>query len=156
MKKIQVSHDDLFSSMANMIAQAKRVCLAISGTSKEPSFFYTIGNQEKQLPELLVIGNFKADAMCTMLNTLSDAMLEARCLPLEGSQISLGGDYPVLIYSASKEAKEKYTIQAGQFYGNEDYDVMQVVLPDKKGVYPPDPRCHKDYQVPVLREPKDG
>ncbi len=155
-KRIQMRHEDLFSHMASTIAGNKRVTLAIAGTKKEPGFFYTIGNQEKQLPELLVIGNFQASDMCTLLNNLSDAMLKAGEAPKDGSEISLGGKYPLLIYLASKDAKEKYTIQAGQFYGNEDYQVMQVVLPDQKGVYPPGPRCHKDYQVPVLRESSDG
>jgi hypothetical protein len=155
-KRIEISHADLFRSMANMIATSKRVTMAIAKSRKEPSFFYTIGNQEKQLPELLIIGNFKPQDMCSILNTLSDAMAEAKEPAKDGSTIDLGGEYPLLIYLASKDAKEKYTVQAGQFYANEDYEVMQVVIPDKKGCYPPDPKCHKDYQVPVLRESKDG
>jgi hypothetical protein len=154
-KRVTTTHEDLLNHMANMIAKSKRVTLAINGTRKEPSFFYTIGNQEKQLPELLVIGNFKADAMSWLLNELSNKMLAGETM-LDGELIGVGGEYPILIYKASNEAKEKYTFQAGQFYGNEDYDVMQVVLPDTKGCYPPDPKCHKDFQVPVLKEVKDG
>jgi len=153
-KRIEISHSDLFRSMANMIATSKRVTMAIAKSKKEPAFFYTIGNQEKQLPELLIIGNFNPNQMCVALNQLSDKMLQQGNFT-DGEAVSLGGEYPLLIYRAAKEAKEKYTIQAGQFYANEDYAVMQAVLPDKKGVYPPDPRCHKDFQVPVLRGAKD-
>ncbi len=152
-KRMNILHEDLFRHIANMIDQGNRAVMAIAKTRKEPGFFYTIGNQEKRLPELLIIGNFNSQQMCTLLNTLSNAMLEAKEPAKDGSQISIGGEYPLLIYSASEDAKTKYTIQAGQFYGNEDYDVMQVVLPDTKGVYPPDPKCHKDFQVPVLRQP---
>jgi hypothetical protein len=152
-KRIEISHSDLFRSMANMIAASKRVTVAIAKSKKEPAFFYTIGNQEKQLPELLIIGNFKPQDMCSILNALSDLMIE---FGMFSGSVDLGGEYPLLIYRASKDAKEKYTIKAGQFYANEDYEVMQVVMPDKKGCYPPDPKCHKDYQVPVLRESKDG
>jgi hypothetical protein len=154
-KRIEISHADLFRSMANMIATSKRVTMAIAKSKKEPAFFYTIGNQEKQLPELLLIGNFKPDATCELLNVLSDMMIRAEVFK-DGETVELGGEYPLLIYRASKDAKEKYTVQAGQFYANEDYQVMQVVIPDKKGCYPPDPKCHKDYQVPVLRESKDA
>ena len=162
-KRLQITHEDFFRSMANMIAASKRVTMAIAKTKKKPAFFYTIGNQEKQLPELLIIGNFNTQDICNTLNILSDKMLQrlATFGPLnshfkEEELVSLGGEYPLLIYSASKDAKEKYTFQAGQFYANEDYNVMQVVIPDRKGCYPPDPRCHKDYQVPVLKEGKDG
>jgi hypothetical protein len=155
-KRMTVTHEAMFQHMANIIATQKRVTLAITGTKKEPGFCYTIGNQEKQLPELLVIGNFKPGHMCDLLNILSEKMIENASAYKDGELVDLGGEYPMLIHTASKEAHNKYTFQAGQFYNNEDYKVMQVVLPDKKGIYPPDPRCHKDYQVPVLREVKGG
>jgi hypothetical protein len=154
-KTINVSHEELFSAMAHMIALNKRATIAVAGTKKLPPFFYTIGNQEKQLPELLIIGNFKPDDMCGILNVVSDMMIGVGAFG-DGEKVELGGEYPLLIYRASKEAKVKYTVQAGQFYNNEDYEVMQVVLPDLKGCYPPDPRCHKDFQVPVLREKKSA
>ena len=154
-KRVEISHSDLFRSMANVIAASKRVTMAIAKSRKEPAFFYTIGNQEKQLPELLVIGNFKSIDMCTILTTLSDNMIKDGVYK-SGDAIDLGGEYPLLIYSTTQEAKQHYTFQAGQFYANEDYKVMQVVIPDKKGCYPPDSKCHKDYQVPVLKEEKDG
>ena len=149
-KRVAISHSDLFRSIGNTIAKDKRVIMAIAKSRKEPAFFYTIGNQEKQLPELLIIGNFKSSDICGILNVLSDYMLEDGAYK-SGDPINLGGEYPLLIYSANETAKKDYTVQAGQFYANEDYDVMQVILPDKKGIYPPDPKCHKDFQVPVLR-----
>src|SRR5580765_882201 len=87
-KTLAVTHKQLFEHMAKTIGERKRVVLAIAGSKKEPGFSYTVGNQEKQLPELLIIGNFKPDDMCLLLNKLSDAMLEAGEAAKDGSEIS--------------------------------------------------------------------
>lgn len=52
--------------------------------------------------------------------------------------------------ATSDAARRNYTIQAGQFYGHEDYEVQQILFPDRSGRYLDDPRC--DYRLPVLAQ----
>lgn len=150
-KRIEVSHAALFEHMAKTIASHERVVLAVARTRREPAFQYTVGNQEKGLPELLLIGNYSQEAGGALLNQLSAQMKERRAAFADGEQITLGGEHPMLIHTAGPEAKSQWTIQAGQFYCSEDYQVQQVLLPDENGRYPGDPLCHKDYRVPVLK-----
>jgi hypothetical protein len=150
MKKVTATHAELFQQIAQNIATHKRQIVGVVGDKKQPAFAYTIGNQEKGLPELLLIGNFDAGMMATILDKLSDQLL-LQGKPFDnGSLISLGGKQNVAVWDTTYDAL-RYTCQAGQFYGNEDYKVQQVVIPDRKGRYPEDPLCHKNWKVPVMK-----
>jgi hypothetical protein len=151
-KEIKSTMNEFYQHMANVIAEKKRIILAIPNNKKEPGFFYTIGNQEKGSPELLVIGNFDPDAITILLNELSEKLLEQGKPFNNGELINLGGEQSVAVWSATDHVHTEYTIQAGQFYGNEDYEVQQVVIPDNNGRWPEDPLCHKSWRVPVHKK----
>ena len=152
MKEIKTSTFALYSHIANVIAKHKRIVMAIPGNKKNPSFFYTIGNQEKNIPELLLLGNFEPDSITAALNALSDLLVE-RGKPFdEGELINLGGEHSVAVWNTQPKVHHEYTVQAGQFYGNEDYEVQQVVIPDKNGRWPDNPLCHKNWRVPVYKK----
>jgi Domain of unknown function (DUF4262) len=52
-------------------------------------------------------------------------------------------------------AGQSITIQAGQFYGTEEYPVQQVLIPDPDGRFPGDPNCQPPYcRFPVLARVK--
>lgn len=143
---------DFYGKMAQTIADEKRQLIAVSGDKKGKPFTYTIGNQEKGYPELLLIG-IADDQSGHLLNLLSDRMLEQRRPYHDGELVTLeGAKFALQIWEATKVAHVQYTVQAGQFYGAEDYRVQQVVVPDDKGRFPTDPVCHRKYRVPVLRK----
>ena len=152
MKHVKATHKEFFSHMASSIAKNKRQIISVSHTKKEPGFAYTVGNQEKQLPELLLIGTFDTESVCLILHQLSEKMLETKQPFLDDSLVNLGGTLSVKIHDAIDTAHSKYTVQAGQFYCNEDYQVQQVVVPDQNGRWPDDPQCHKNFRVPLLRD----
>ena len=153
MKRINATHVQLFQQIAQTIAQHKRQVVGVIGDKKTPAFAYTIGNQERNLPELLLIGNFDGGMVAAVLDKLSDKLLEQGKPFDNGELVSLGGKDNVAVWDATYDAL-RYTYQAGQFYGNEDYKVQQVVIPDRKGRYPEDPLCHKNWKVPVLKNVK--
>ena len=102
------------------------------------AFAYTIGNaihatKAGLLPELLVIGL----AQAPFLNDLSQMMIDADA-PFHDNQIVLmhGAEKPVKIIKPSDLARTEYAIQAGQFFGSEKYQIMQVLLPDRTGSFP--------------------
>lgn len=110
-------------------------------------FAYTIGNAEKGLPELLLVGRYSPEFACTVLNGIGAAM-RARGWPLE--EHSFGGKFPVKLRPAGPDARTEYTIQAGQFLDTEDYGVLQVLIPDPAGHYPGEPECETGYAVPLI------
>jgi len=102
------------------------------------------------LPELLLIGNFHHEKIGTILNDMSDKLLR-RGKPFDnGELVNVGGSMSVTVWNAKPAAREKYTIQAGQFYNGEDYQVQQVVVPDRNGRWPNNPKCDAAFRIPVL------
>lgn len=113
-------------------------------------FMYTIGNTEKGWPEFLLVARIPYEVAGAMVNELSKKLRENNA-PL-GDLVDLGGKYPVkLVKVTSDEVKEEYTVQVGRYYdGKQDYEVVQVLLPDRQGLYP-DERKGKDYlEQPIL------
>jgi hypothetical protein len=107
------------------------------------AFAYTVGNSAAGLPELLVVGMFGDDAKW-LLNALSNKMRE-RGAPFSNSErIELGGKHPITLVLADQGVKDRYTIQVGQFLKH-DYDVMQIIVPDKDGRFPWDQGCAEPY-----------
>lgn len=115
----------------------------------ERSFAYTIGNCEKGLPELLVIGDHDA----WYLNQFSQMMIDRGQAFEHGERVSLGeGGLPCMMLEANESVKSEYTIQATQYYGDAAaYDVMQVVIPDKQGRFPGEDGCAEPFaSTPVF------
>lgn len=146
-------------TMADNIRRSGRTLLGVfpSEDSDDPlndAFTYSVGNSLVGLPELLVVGIF--DGMQWPLNELSRLMIERGRKFDDGEMVSLGeGALPLCLVDASEEVKERYTVQATSFFGEENYQVMQVVLPDKDGRFPWQAECAPPYRgVKVYRRAK--
>jgi hypothetical protein len=132
------------------IDRVGRSVLGVFGADEDdaPPFSYTIGNALVGLPELLVIGLAGEGP----LNHMSDLMIKNGRPFAEGELVDLGGPVPVKVITADERAKENYTIQVARFVGRSDYVVQQVIIPDRRGRFPGDPKCDQPYSLfPVLR-----
>jgi hypothetical protein len=133
-----------------VIASHGRYLQGVFPTGDNPqgaSFIYTIGNHLKNLPEFLCIGRFAPNAMAEGLNVIS-ALQEHHGKPFaEGALIDLGGQVPVKVRKCTDAVKSEFTIQAGQYFKSEDYEVYQMLIPDIDGLYPDDPQCHPSFKV---------
>lgn len=88
------------------------------------------------------------------LNKLSEMLIE-RGKPFDnGSSVNLGGAMSLMAWDTQPEAKIRFTIQAGEYFGTDEYTVQQLVLPDPEGHFPDDAKCNKNYVVPVLKQVK--
>lgn len=113
------------------------------------AFLYTIGNSLRGYPELLLIGNYQEVAL---MNVLSSGMEKRGFAFADGELADLGGQFAPMLIAAADGVKAQYTIQATAYLDREDYDVLQVVLPDKNGLFPWEPGCAAPYsQVKVWR-----
>ena len=107
----------------------------------EPPYTYTIGNHERGLPELLIVGVEGDD----ILNLLGQIMREQRRAPFRhGELVSVGGKFPVKVVDTNPDAKQ-LAAHVGIYYGTDDYSVQQVVLCDPQGRFPGDPGCAEPY-----------
>jgi hypothetical protein len=139
------------------IAKDGQFILIVFGDPGELWFSYTIGNHEKGLPELIAVypgGKEMSERLAGSLNHAGEIQRE-RGVPFEhGELVSLGGRLPVRIVDATIRGKAEYTLGVGKYYGTEDYQVRQTVLPDRDGRYPGDPLCAEPYaSLPGLSPP---
>ncbi len=107
-------------------------------------FMYTIGNHEHGLPELLIVGTDQ-DAFGSIMNRLGKLQRDRGRAFEHEERVNLGGRVSVRILDAGEMARTRYTKLVGAFYGTEEYEVRQVLVPDTKGRWPDDPTCDKPY-----------
>lgn len=122
--------------------------IAVAG--KKVKFSYTVGNAEKQLPELLLLEVDFPQAR-TLLNLVGTELRGRKRAFKHGELVSLGGKQPVKVVEADAVVKSGLTIQVGRYYGHQNYRVLQLLVPDARGLYPGDRECAKPYcDMPVL------
>lgn len=138
-----------YTNIAQHIAEYGHSILGV--VDDKETFFYTIGRAIRGEPEFLLVANVHPEVGTDLLNTLSK-LCKSSAEELNGEIIMLGGYYGIRLLWANDTVRQDYTIQAGQFLEREDYDVVQVLIPDKAGRYPGDPACDMPYaQQPILR-----
>lgn len=109
----------------------------VFGPTKNECFMYTVGNANAGLPELLCIGSFDPQVIGAMLNQMGDMQRRAGKAFEEGF-VDIDWTIPVKVRKASGDVNERFTIQAGQYLGHENYTVLQVMICDWQGKYPGD------------------
>lgn len=119
----------------------------VQGVAANPSFYYTIGHTIRGLPELLLIGNLNPKTATGILNFISVHMFKSEAALPEGI-IDVGLKLPIKVRKAGDLAKGEYTVQAGNYHGSDDYDVLQILFCDRAGKYPGDWGVDPEFDVP--------
>lgn len=126
----------------------------IFGSDKTPTFTYTTGLAERNLPEFLMVGFAPESAHWIIMQAVN--IVKERGRRFEHGEVYLVDDDPVkalVFLDARDSVKDDYTLQTGQYYQTEDYEVQQIMLPDKEGRFPNDPACEYYLQPILSREP---
>lgn len=131
---------------ANIKAAGQHIYGIFDPEQKQDSFAYTVGNASQGFPELLIIGNFPSRIMMMILNAVGTHMRNAAA-PIEEGMLDIDWTFPFKIRKAGDRAKADFTIQAGQYLGHEDYEVLQVMICDKNGKYPGDEGITEGFDV---------
>lgn len=123
--------------------------------TKGLAFYYTIGNAEVGLPELLLVGDYVPSQAAGILNDLGERQRLRGEQFLDGEIVKLDPDAPfgLLIHTPKDQQliREHLTVQVGQALGTESYQVLQVLAPDTIGRYAHDPLCMQPQgMVPVF------
>lgn len=143
--------EDFFAKAKCNIRETGRTVLFVADI---PSFAYTIGNSLRDLPELIVFGLSPSDSTL-LLNAWSNLMIKRGASFGDGEMVQFDESSTVLPCRAifCPRTAKRYTVQVGQILSIVDAacDLMQMLVPDKRGVFPDDPRCEPPYTgMPVL------
>jgi hypothetical protein len=150
--------DKLYDGITEHIEQNGRSIIGVFAVEgdEEPPFAYTVGNAchpiqrgSTAMPELLAIGTPHGG----FLNELSQMMIDADAAFEDGQVVLIpGARLPVKIVRANNVARTEYALQAGQYFGHNNYPIMQVLIPDRDGKFPGDVGCQPPFSdIPVLR-----
>jgi hypothetical protein len=113
-------------------------------------FMYTIGNHAHGLPELLIIDT-ALEAFAGVLNRLGKIQRDRKAAFADEERVSIGGKFPLRIVDAGEVGRTQYASFVRIYYGTQDYQVRQVLLPDTQGRWPDTPGCDLPYaNQPVL------
>lgn len=126
----------------------------IFGSEESPTFAYTTGLAEKDLPEFLMVG-FAPESSHAIIMMAYEEM-KKRGRRFEDREVFLVDDDPqkaLVFLDARDSVKDDFTIQTGQYYQTEDYQVQQIMVPDREGRFPNDPACEYYLQPILAREP---
>lgn len=113
--------------------------------SEDVPFIYTIGNHEKGLPEILIIGNCNAH-FASILNDLGNMMRKRGRAFENGELVNLGGQFPLKIVDIPLSVGAEYVMIVESYYDTDDYRVQQAIMCDPQGRYPGDAGCEPIYE----------
>ena len=132
---------NLYETIDEHIRAGGRHLMGVFG-GEGPAFTYTIGHHLKGQPELLLVGP-APNYVAGLLNHIGDSPdLMAQVAACRGGELlDAGGKFPLKMLRVGPQAKAEYTVQATRFYGHADYDVVQLVAPDKQGRFPGEADC---------------
>jgi hypothetical protein len=113
-------------------------------------FMYTLGNHERGLPELLIVGTTEK-VFVDVLNRLGKIQRDRSEALTDGEIVSVGGKYPLRVVDAGEVGRTQYATFVGIYYETDIYEVRQVLLPDTQGRWPDTPGCDAPYRdQPIL------
>jgi hypothetical protein len=136
--------DEFRARIASDIARCGQHLVAVFASETVPEFVYTIGNAEDDLAELLFVGGIRPYSQ--MLNDLGDMQRMLGRAFADGERVRFEvGKHPVKLIAVPDWVRDELTIQAGQYWGHEDYLVRLMVLSDQQGRFPGEPGCAAPY-----------
>jgi len=146
--------DDIRATIAANISRYGQHLASVHADEDSPSdfepFIYTIGNHELGMPELLFVGA-NGDLQGNILNILGQLQRGRGYALTVGEIADFTARFPALILDAGPRGRDEFAIQVGVYYGIENFEVYQVLLPDQNGKYPGDPECLPPYsEQPLL------
>lgn len=133
----------ILNSITDKVREYGRAVVSVmAGEDGSAPFSYTIGNAARvpPVPELFVLGMI-GDHAVWLLNAISEKLADGAPM----GALDLGGPCPVHVLIANEEAKGIFAIQATRWLKRDDYELVQVVVPDPAGRFPWDADCAMPY-----------
>ena len=103
-----------------------------------PSFCYSTGVYKTfGMPEIFISAlpqNLSHELIANYVSKFKDN----GSIPLNEKLEDLTDRFPVYLIEASKDMLTDYVLSSLRFYGDEDFEYVQLVYPDTKGYFPND------------------
>ena len=127
------------------------ICVGITKDDPDDAlpFTYTIGNHERGLPEILLIG-WCDDIAVRIVNILSRMQRDRKKGFQEGELVDYGAKCLARMIDGGSKGCAEYAFGVGTYYRVKAFEIRQVLLPDHEGRYPGEPGCLSPYSLQPL------
>lgn len=143
---------DFFKKLDHDIATYGLQVLHVFGDETGPGFSYSIGLYKTyEHPEIIMIG-LSQDLMHSLINSMASEIKKGKVYTAFQFDDDILENFDCYITEVSKDNYYPYVVQASNYYGNDDFPLVQCIYPTTKGIYPWDERWPneiKDLQ-PIL------
>ncbi|MFK5951003.1 MAG: DUF4262 domain-containing protein [Methylococcales bacterium] len=100
-----------------------------------PGFTYSIGFATLSHPEIVITGIDHASSQ-SLLRAIYKRIKDEDLTLQDGDELNDIASMPVRFVKVSGRGKTNNIVQAYNYYKNWDFDVLQMIWPDTKGVFP--------------------
>src|SRR5262249_22829314 len=119
-----------------------------------PSFAYTVGNAGRALPEFIVLGD-DAGAFGQALDDLGRQQRDGTRRFKAGDVVTLDGyNVPLRLGATCDFARSYYATLVSRYYRLSDFELLQVIWPDRQGRFPGEPGWRRARHVQPLLDDK--
>lgn len=117
------------------------------------AFYYTIGNFDAGLPELLLVLHVSPDFAQSVLNDVGKIMRERGRAFEDGELVDIGSPAKLKVVRAPASASTDYGILVAQYFScmHTDVEMLQVLIPDPQGRFPDEEECDPVYAGQPVR-----
>ncbi len=120
--------------------------MSVSADDVGPSFAYTIGIAHSLIgPEVICCG-LPPKSAHSVLNHVANLIREGVTIQDGEMRTDVLDGYSCRFESVSEAAKREYFGYANWFYKALDYPAMQLVYPDREGVFPDEPNASAEFK----------
>ena len=105
------------------------------GLVSTPLYVHTVGLHTEKLPEFIIMG-LPTSIAEHLLNDLTAKTISESTKYKHGQVIKQIANTPLIAIKVSEDNKNKYAKQAYNYYFNWKFKLLQLVYPDKAGIYP--------------------
>lgn len=125
--------------------------IQVPDSDVQPAFAFTVGLwQNFRHPELICVG-LSLKLMHDMLNLAADLVREGKHLQTDTAYEGLLEDYKCMFVAVHESYYPGYLGYANWYNKGKDYPCLQLVWPDKSGLFPDDPdTVISPYRQPML------
>ena len=116
-----------------------------------PSFAYSVGLQDAGWPELIMVG-VNINTATVIINDTIRLYRAAEKKPTAGDCVEEVGNFPLYLATVSNSALHEYLCQAvhrAERMGKPEPAALQIVIPDRAGVFPWQPGYDHAYMDPA-------
>lgn len=135
--------DEYIKRVKSLISEHGFMIQSVFGSDTSSQFSYSIGFHNFGWPEIIIVGLSRHKSHAIISNIKNE--METNKIILAGSIMKDLANLKTAFISVSEKSKKEYCTQIFNYYKHWNFDVLQLVWPDKNEKFHWEPDFQKDF-----------